>query len=77
MRLEGGLKHQEGRDEGRAGVLLKGRGLSWLLPRGELEREGEVLEGGKRGRDPSFSFSSTCLTVPPLLPTSRCHQVAD
>ena len=35
--LEGGFKHQEGRDEGRAGVLLKGWGLGgWLLPRREF-----------------------------------------
>ena len=29
--------------------------IRWVLPRGGISEKGDVVEGGKRGRDPSFS----------------------
>ena len=62
--LEDGGKRgimQEGGDQGSS----KGVRLLGCYSEGNL-REGRCWrEGGKRGRDPSFS--STCFTIPPLL----------
>ena len=58
----------------REGVVEVAEGL---LPKGNFRERGRrgVVEGGKRGRDPSFSplhLPHTSLLLP-----SRCHQLAD